>query len=324
MNSLYKFAGTFLLIVTPLLALSQSNSEYPNRPIKLIVPQAAGGGLDQVARLMLPKLSENLGQPVIIDNRGSAGGIAGIDIAAKASPDGYTLLMASATVALNTALGMKLPYDAERDFAPISLAVTIPLMVVTHPSVPYKNLKDIVEESKKVTGGLPIAIASIGTLPHLLAEAMRFKSQANLNLIFYKGSAPASLDALSGTVPIFIDSIGPIATHVAANKFHPIALTSKVRSPLFPQVPTVVEQGFPDLVGSAFYGFLSPAKTPIAIQKRINQAVAATLSNPEIREKLLKQGYEIFGGPPEEYASFMKNEISRWSQIVKAANIKVE
>lgn len=324
MNSLYKFAGTFLLIVTPLLALSQSNSEYPNRPIKLIVPQAAGGGLDQVARLMLPKLSENLGQAVIIDNRGSAGGIAGIDIAAKAPPDGYTLLMASATVALNTALGMKLPYDAERDFAPISLAVTIPLMVVTHPAVPYKNLKDIVEESKKVTGGLPIAIASIGTLPHLLAEAMRFKSQANLNLIFYKGSAPASLDALSGTVPIFIDSIGPIATHVAANKFHPIALTSKVRSPLFPQVPTVVEQGFPDLVGSAFYGFLSPAKTPIAIQKRINQAVAATLSNPEIREKLLKQGYEIFGGPPEEYASFMKNEISRWSQIVKAANIKVE
>ena len=272
MNSLYKFAGTFLLIVTPLLALSQSNSEYPNRPIKLIVPQAAGGGLDQVARLMLPKLSENLGQPVIIDNRGSAGGIAGIDIAAKASPDGYTLLMASATVALNTALGMKLPYDAERDFAPISLAVTIPLMVVTHPSVPYKNLKDIVEESKKVTGGLPIAIASIGTLPHLLAEAMRFKSQANLNLIFYKGSAPASLDALSGTVPIFIDSIGPIATHVAANKFHPIALTSKVRSPLFPQVPTVVEQGFPDLVGSAFYGFLSPAKTPIAIQKTIKQS----------------------------------------------------
>ena len=324
MNSLYKFAGTFLLIVTPLLALSQSNSEYPNRPIKLIVPQAAGGGLDQVARLMLPKLSENLGQAVIIDNRGSAGGIAGIDIAAKASPDGYTLLMASATVALNTALGMKLPYDAERDFAPISLAVTIHLMLVTHPSVPYKNLKDIVEESKKVTGGLPIAIASIGTLPHLLAEAMRFKSQANLNLIFYKGSAPASLDALSGTVPIFIDSIGPIATHVAANKFHPIALTSKVRSPLFPQIPTVVEQGFPDLVGSAFYGFLSPAKTPIAIQKRINQAVAATLSNPEIREKLLKQGYEIFGGPPEEYASFMKNEISRWSQIVKAANIKVE
>jgi len=265
---------------------------------------------------MLPKLAENVGQAVIIDNRGSAGGIAGIDIAAKASPDGYTLLMASATVALNTALGMKLPYDAERDFAPISLAVTIPLMVVTHPSVPYKNLKDIVEESKKVTGGLPIAIASIGTLPHLLAEAMRFKSQANLNLIFYKGSAPASLDALSGTVPIFIDSIGPIATHVAANKFHPIALTSKVRSPLFPQVPTVVEQGFPDLVGSAFYGFLSPAKTPIAIQKRINQAVAATLSNPEIREKLLKQGYEIFGGPPEEYASFMKNEISRWSQFL--------
>ena len=232
--------------------------------------------------------------------------------------------MASATVALNTALGMKLPYDVDKDFAPISLAVTIPLMIVTHPSAPYKNLKDLIEASKNVNGGIPIAIASIGTLPHLLAEAMRFKSQANLNLIFYKGSAPASLDALAGTVPIFIDAIGPIATHVAANKFHPIALTSKARSPLFPQVPTVVEQGFPDLVGSAFFGFLSPAKTSTSIQKRINQAIAATLSSPEIRERLLKQGYEIYGGPPEEYASFMKNEISRWSQIVKAANIKIE
>lgn len=324
MNSFGKIVGSFLLFVIPLYALAQSNSEYPNRPIKIIVPQAAGGGLDQVARLLAPKLSENLGQPVIIDNRGSAGGIAGIDIAAKAAPDGYTLLMASATVALNTALGMKLPYDVDKDFAPISLAVTIPLMIVTHPSAPYKNLKDLIEASKNVNGGLPIAIASIGTLPHLLAEAMRFKSQANLNLIFYKGSAPASLDALAGTVPIFIDAIGPIATHVAANKFHPIALTSKARSPLFPQVPTVVEQGFPDLVGSAFFGFLSPAKTSTSIQKRINQAIAATLSNPEIRERLLKQGYEIYGGPPEEYASFMKNEISRWSQIVKAANIKIE
>ena len=324
MNSFDKIVGSFLLFVIPLYALAQSNSEYPNRPIKIIVPQAAGGGLDQVARLLAPKLSENLGQPVIIDNRGSAGGIAGIDIAAKAAPDGYTLLMASATVALNTALGMKLPYDVDKDFAPISLAVTIPLMIVTHPSAPYKNLKDLIEASKNVNGGLPIAIASIGTLPHLLAEAMRFRSQANLNLIFYKGSAPASLDALAGTVPIFIDAIGPIATHVAANKFHPIALTSKARSPLFPQVPTVVEQGFPDLVGSAFFGFLSPAKTSTSIQKRINQAIAATLSSPEIRERLLKQGYEIYGGPPEEYASFMKNEISRWSQIVKAANIKIE
>ena len=324
MNSFGKIIVSFLLFVIPLYALAQSNSEYPNRPIKIIVPQAAGGGLDQVARLLAPKLSENLGQPVIIDNRGSAGGIAGIDIAAKAAPDGYTLLMASATVALNTALGMKLPYDVDKDFAPISLAVTIPLMIVTHPSAPYKNLKDLIEASKNVNGGLPIAIASIGTLPHLLAEAMRFKSQANLNLIFYKGSAPASLDALAGTVPIFIDAIGPIATHVAANKFHPIALTSKARSPLFPQVPTVVEQGFPDLVGSAFFGFLSPAKTSTSIQKRINQAIAATLSSPEIRERLLKQGYEIYGGPPEEYASFMKNEISRWSQIVKAANIKIE
>ena len=310
------FATTF--------AAAQTAGDYPTRPIRLIVPQAAGGGLDTSTRVIAVKMAARLGQTVVIENRASAGGIAGMEGVAKAAPDGYTLLMASATVALNTALGMKLPYDPERDFAPISLGVSIPMLFVTHPATPYKTLQDIVDDSKRQSGGVAVAIASVGTLPHLLSEMMRFKTRANLNLIFYKGAALASLDVLSGTIPVFIDAISPVGTHVAVGKLRPIALGSKVRSPLFPNVPTVAEQGMPDLVGSAFYGLLAPADTPVAIQKRLHQAMVAALAHPEVRERLIKQGYEIHATTGEEYAAFMKNEIGRWSPIVKAAGIKIE
>ena len=316
-----------LLAALPALAggaaQAQATDAYPNRPIRMIVPQAAGGGLDNTARLIAIRLSDTLGQQVVIENRASAGGIAGMEAAAQATPDGYTVLLASATVALNTALGMKLPYDYERDFAPISLAVSIPMLFVTHPAAPYRTLADIVADSKRQSGGVAVAIASIGTLPHLLSEMMRFKTGANLNLIFYKGAAPASLDVLAGTIPVFIDALSPVGTHVAAGKLRPIALAAPARSPLFPDVPTVAEQGMPDLVGSAFYGLLAPARTPPAIQRRLHQAVVAALAAPEVRERLLKQGYVIHASTPEEYAAYMKNEINRWSPIVKAAGIKI-
>ena len=305
-------------------ALAQAPGDYPNRAVRLIVPQAAGGGLDASTRVIATRLSENLGQSVVIENRASAGGIAGMEAVAKAAPDGYTLLMASATVALNTALGMKLPYDQERDFAPISLGVSIPMLFVVHPATPYKSLKDIVDDSKRQPGGVAVAIASIGTLPHLLSEMMRYKTGANLNMIFYKGAAPASLDVLAGTIPFFIDAISPVGTHVNAGKLRALALGAKARSPLFPDVPTVAEQGMPDLVGAAFYGLLAPARTPPAIQRRLHQAMIASLAHPEVRERLLKQGYEIHASSGEEYAAYMKNEIARWTPIVKAAGIRME
>jgi tripartite-type tricarboxylate transporter receptor subunit TctC len=304
--------------------VAQTGSDYPARAVRLIVPQAAGGGLDASTRVIAARLSENLGQSVVIDNRPSAGGIAGMESVARSPADGYTLLMASATVALNTALGMKLPYDAERDFAPISLGVSIPMLFVAHPATSYRSLRDVVEDSRRQSGGVAVAIASIGTLPHLLSEMMRFKTGANLNLIFYKGAAPASLDALSGQIPFFIDAISPVGTHVAAGKLRALALAAKSRSPLFPEVPTVAEQGMPDLVGAAFYGLLAPARTPVAIQRRLHQAMVASLSHPEVRERLLRQGYEIHASSGEEYAAYMKAEIARWSPIVKAAGIKAE
>ena len=305
-------------------AFSQGAGDYPSRPVRLVVAQAAGGGLDQTARLIATRMTESLGQTVVIENRPSAGGIAGMEGVARAPADGYTLLMASATVALNTALGMKLPYDPERDFAPISLAVSVPMMFVVHPATPYKTLTDIVEDSKRQANGVAFAIASVGTLPHLLAETLRYKTRANLNLIFYKGAAPASLDALAGTVPAFIDGISPVGTHVAAGKLRAVALASRARSPLFPDVPTTAEAGYPDLVGSAFFGVLAPARTPPAIQRRLHQSVVDALGRPDLRERFLKLGYEIHASTPEEYAAFMKSEIARWAPIAKAAGIKVD
>ncbi len=306
------------------LAAAQPAGDYPNRAVRVIVPQAAGGALDVSTRLIAARMTELLGQPVVIENRASAGGIAGMEAVAKAGPDGYTVLMAAAPIATNTALGVKLPYDPERDFAPISLGLSIPLLFVVHPATPYRTLQDIVDASKRQSGGVAVAIASIGSLPHLLSEMMRLKTGANLNLIFYKGSAPASLDTLSGTIPVFIDALGPVRPHVESGKLRAIALSSRTRSPLFPNVPTVGEMGMPDLVGSAFFGLLAPGATPLAIQRRLHQAMVAALAHPELRERLLKQGYEIHATTGEEYTTFMKNEINRWTPVVKAAGIKIE
>jgi tripartite-type tricarboxylate transporter receptor subunit TctC len=305
-------------------AHAQGAGDYPNRPVRMVVPQAAGGALDNVARLLAQRMSDSLGQQVVIDNRPSAGGIAGMDSVAKSPADGYTLLFAAAPLALNTALGIKLPYDAERDFAPISLAASIAGLVAAHPSTPYKSLQDLVDDSKRRPGGVSVAVSSIGTVAHLMAEYLRFKTGANLTIIPYKGAGQAIADVLAGTVPVFFDALIPTGTHVAAGKLRALAIASRQRSPLFPDVPTVVEQGFPDLIVSGFYGVAAPARTPPAVQRRVHQAVAAALAHPEVRERLLKQGYEIHASTPEEYAAFLRAEINRWTPIVKAAGIRTE
>ncbi|MBL8382944.1 MAG: tripartite tricarboxylate transporter substrate binding protein [Burkholderiales bacterium] len=306
------------------LALAQPAGDYPSRPVRLVVPQAAGGALDNVARLLSQRMAETLGQQVVIDNRPSAGGIAGMDSVAKSAPDGYTLLFAAAPLALNTALGVKLPYDAQRDFAPISLAASIPGLVAVHPSVAYRNLADLIDDSKRAPKGVSVAVPSIGTVTHLMAEALRFKTKANLTIVPYKGAGQAIADVLAGTVPVFFDALIPTGTHVAAGKLRGIAIASRNRSPLFPDVPTVVEQGHPDLIVSGFYGVAAPAGVPAAAQRRIHQATVAALNHAEVRDRLLKQGYEIHASTPEEYAAFLKNEIDRWTPIVKAAGIKVD
>ena len=321
---MFQSAIAILLVWAVSSVSAQQTKPYPARPIKIIVPTVAGGGVDALARQMAQKMGEKLGQSVVIENRAGAAGIIGIDVVAKSSGDGYTLLFSAASIALNSALGMKLPYDPELDFTPISLVASVPVLIAAHPSTPYRTIDDIVDAGKKTPGGVSYAVASVGAVTHLMGEALKFQTGSNLVMVPYKGAGQAVQDVVAGQVPVIFDAIFPSGTFVAAGKLRGIAVASNKRSPLFPDIPTVVEQGYPELIGSGFYGLLAPANTPSTIVAKINEAVRAALAEPETREKLLKQGFEIHESSPQEYRTFLREQIARWAPIVKKSGIKVE
>jgi len=319
-------AAAALPALAPLapLAHAQGADAYPNRSVRVVVPFAPGGALDTVARLVAGKLAERLGQPFVVENKPGAANVIGNDTVAKAAPDGYTLLFAAAPLALNTALGMKLPYDPFTDFAPISLVATIPALIVTHPGTPYRTLKDVVDAARAKPGGLNYATAGVGSMPHLLGEALRTKAGVPLAHIGYKGAAPALQDAIAGTVPIFIDAYIPTGTQVVAGKLRAIAIASEKRSPVLPDVPTTAEQGYPELVGNGFYGLLAPAKTPPAIVEKLHAAVVDAVNKTDVRERLVQMGYDVPASTPAQYTAYVKREIDRWTPVVKAAGIRPE
>jgi len=306
------------------LGRAGAQDAYPTRPIRVIVPVVAGGALDNVARMLSQRLAERLGRPVVVENRPGAAGVIGMDAVAKAAPDGYTLLFAAAPIALNTALGIKLPYDPYADLEPISLVASIPGLVAVHPSTPYKSLADVIEDSKTRPGGLAYAVANIGAVTHLMGEALRAKTGANLVLVAYKGAGQAIQDVVGGTVPVIFDAYIPTGAQVAAGRLRAIAVASNQRSPLLPDVPTVVEQGHPEIVGSGFYGLLAPARTPPQVVAKLHAATIASVDQTDMRKRLVDQGYEVHASTPQEYTAFIRKEIERWTPVVKAAGIKVQ
>ena len=261
---------------------------------------------------------------LLVENRGGAGGVIGMDAVAKSAPDGYTLCFCAAPIALNTALGMKLPYDPYADFAPISLVASIPALIAVHPDTPYRSVQNLVDAAKANPAGLTYAFANVGAITHLMGEALRAKTGANMTYVAYKGAGQAIVDVVSGRVPVFFDALVPTGAQVQAGKLRAIAIASRERSPLLPDVATVVEQGFPELLGSGFYGLLAPGKTPRAIVEKLHAAAVASVNQTDVREKLLAQGYEVIVSTPEEYTAYIRREIERWTPIVKAAGIKVE
>jgi tripartite-type tricarboxylate transporter receptor subunit TctC len=297
---------------------------YPSRPVRIVVPFAPGGATDLVARLVAQKMAERLGQPVTVENKPGAANVIANDFVAKSAPDGHTLLFAAAPIALNTALGMKLPYDVATDFAPVSLVASIPALVVVHAGTPYRSLADVIAAAKSTPGGLNYATAGVGSTPHLLGEALRVQSGAPLTHIGYKGAAPALQDVLAGSVPMMIDAYIPTGQQIATGKLRGIAVGAERRSPVMPDVPTTVEQGFPELIGSGFYGLLAPARTPPAIVERLHAVVVDSVNRTDVRDKLITQGYEVHASTPAEYAAFIRREIARWTPIVKAGGVKPE
>lgn len=304
-------------------ALAQGTDAWPSRAVRVVVPTAAGGALDTVARLLGQRLTERFGQSFVIENRGGAAGVIGMDAVAKAAPDGHTVLFAAAPIALNTALGMNLPYEVERDFAPVSLVASIPSLVAVHPSRPERNLAEVIAAGRGA--GFSMAVPNVGAVTHLTAEVLRARSGANFTVVAYRGAGQAIQDALSGQVNGFYDALVPTGAQVQAGRLRAIALGSRQRSPMLPDVATVVEQGMPELIASGFYGLLFPARVAPGIVARLHAAATEALAEGgELRRNLIGQGYEVHATTPAEYTAFIRAEIARWTPVVRQAGIRVE
>ncbi len=305
-------------------ASAESADTYPRKAVRVIVPFAPGGALDTVARLVAQKLGERLGQPFVVENKPGAANIIGNDTVAKSAPDGYTLLFAAAPIALNQVLGLKTPYDVQKDLTPISLVASGGVLILVNPSTPYRTMQDIVQAAKASPEGLFYATAGVGSMPHLIGEFWKVESGANLTHVGFKGSSPAMQAAVAGDVNVLIDGYIPSGSQIESGKLRPIAYAAPVRSKLMPNVPTTAEQGFPKLLGGGFFGLMAPAGTPQPIINKIHAAVRDMTREPEVRDRMINLGYEVHGSTPAEYAAYIREQIDRWTPIAKAADMKPE
>lgn len=295
---------------------------FPSKPIRLIVPSVPGGILDTVARTIAAKMSEDLGQPIVIENRPGAGGVIGSEQAVKSPPDGYTIVKLATSHAINPSVYAKLPYDTVRDFAPISQTVALTNLLVAHPSVPASNLPELIALAKAKPGTLTFGSAGNGQSNHLSGELL--KSMAGIDMLHvpYKGSAAALTDVIAGNVSMMFVDVLSAMPHVKSGKLKVIASTGLKRSASVPDYPTLAEQGLAGFNGSSWLGLAAPAGTPKEIVARLGAATAKALSAPDVRERFISQGVEPVGSTPAEYAAFIEAEIPRWGAAAKAAGIR--
>jgi tripartite-type tricarboxylate transporter receptor subunit TctC len=301
-----------------------AQDKYPTRPIRIIVPTTTGGGSDTSARLIAQELPKRWGQPVVVENRAGAGTIVGTEIVAKAPPDGHTLLTAPGAFATNPSTYKKMPYDALRDFAPITHTLSVPLLIAMHPSVPANSVKELIALAKARPGELQYAAAGHGTLPHLAMELFANMAQIRLINIPYKGSSGIS-DLLGGRISLMMSSSMPVVIpHVRSGKLRALGVTTAARAPTLPDIPTIAEGGLPGYESVQWSGLLAPAGTPREIIARLHKEITAILRMPEVRERLARDGSEVIAGSSEEFAVFIKAEIVRWAKVAKAAGIEPE
>ncbi len=306
------------------LAGAAQAADYPERPVRVIVTFPAGGGTDIVARMIFQKVAERAGGSFVIDNRGGAGGTIGTELAARAPADGYTIVVVSGSHTINPALYRKLAYDAARDFAPISMLVSGPGVLVVHPSLPARSVKELIAVAKSRPGELLYASPGNGTPPHLAAEL--FKSMAGVTIVHvpYKGNAQAMMDLIAGQESLSFPT-GPSAMpHVQAKRLRALGVTTAKRAAGLPDIPTIAESGLPGYDASAWYGVLAPAGTPPAIIAKLQSEIHIALRSPDIVDKLSAQGLEPAPNNADEFARFIAAELAKWNKIIAAAGIKVE
>jgi len=312
-------ALAFILIAIAGAAQAQS---YPSRPVRFVVPFAAGGSTDMVARALAPKLNEIFGQSIIVDNRPGGGTVIGTEAVARSPADGYTLLVVPAPFTINASLLPKLPYDPLNDFTPIMLINTTPLVVVVNPSVPAKNVKDLIALAKSKPGTLNFGSSGTGGSNHLAGELFNAMAGVKMLHVPYKGNAPALTDLVGGHVDLIFNGITSAYPMIKANRLRPIAMTSLKRSAVLPEVPTLDESGLKGFEAVAWNGLSGPAKTPPEAVEKLSGAIRKVLTNPEMRERLKSEGSDPVGSTPAEFAKFLRDEVTKWAKVIKLSGAK--
>ena len=328
MQRLFRFTAAFvtacaatLVAATPAFA----QADYPSKPIRLVVPFPPGGTTDILARAVAQKLTEDWHQQVIVDNRPGAGGNIGADLVAKSAPDGYTLLMGTiGTQAINPSLYARMPYDAQKDFAPVILVAGVPNVLEVNPALPVHTVQELIAYAKANPGKLNFASSGNGTSIHLSGELFKSMTGVQMTHVPYKGSAPALADLAGGQVQLMFDNLPSSLGLIKGGKLRAIAVTSAQRSPALPDIPTIAESGLPAYEATAWFGVLAPAKTPPAIVDKLNAAIGAWLSSPEGKDKLASQGAAAAGGSAADFTRFIASETTKWAKVVKASGAHID
>jgi tripartite-type tricarboxylate transporter receptor subunit TctC len=305
------------LLCVAAVAASPAIAAYPDHPIKLIVPVPPGGGVDILSRAIGAKMSQSMGQPVVVENKAGASAAIGTEMLAKSPPDGYTIMMGYSAHATNPIFVPTLPYDTNKDFAAIAHVGYIPLILVVNASSPYTSVKDLIAAAKAKPGELQFASGGAGAGAHLSGELLKTTANVDVVHVPYKGNAPALTDLLGGQVTMMFDTITTALPHVKTGKLRALAVTSPRRSPLAPDVPTMIEAGLPDFDISAWYVMFAPAGTPRDVMARLNAEVNKAIADPDVRRTLGEQGVEFTGGSPEDADRFVRGEVERWRRIIK-------
>ncbi len=317
--------GCGVLSAAGLSPVAHAADDFPNHPIRMIVGYPVGGNVDIVARIIADELGKSLGQSVVVENRAGASGQIAAASVAQAAPDGYTIFLgASPELAIAHALKKKLPYDAQKDFQPLSLATVIPFALVVNPQVPATNMQEFEAYAKAHPGSLNYASFGNGSSNHLFAELFKSKSGLNMTHVPYKGGGPAMTDLLGGQVQVEFESLGVVLPHVKAGKLRAIALAMPERSPLAPQLPTMAEVGLSGLEGGTWNGFVGPAGMPAPVVKKLSAALNDAIKSPSVSKMLLEKGLTPSASTPKEFADFISSEVERWKSVADAAGIRVD
>jgi tripartite-type tricarboxylate transporter receptor subunit TctC len=301
-----------------------ADTAYPSKPVRVIVPFPAGGGTDILARQLTRKLSERLGQQFYVENIAGAGGSAGTAQAAKAEADGHTVLFAFSSFVVNPSLFSKVPYDPIKDFEPVTLAAVTTTVLITHPSIPATNLKELGDFVRANPGKHSFASGGFGTQAHLVGEQLRNVLDIDMAHVPFAGAGPSVVNVVGGHTPIGLTSLAAGLSQIKEGKVRALVVTSSARSHALPDVPTMKEAGFPDVIGDSWVGILVPAGTPKSVVTLLHREVTAIIAQPEMKERLTALGYEPVAGTPEQFAAGIKAEIATWSRVIRAANIKTQ